>query len=56
MEERLGKIVDEGRIYDLDYIDNIDKLEALLRSLEKKEADIRKEIDASIEEDLQERE
>ena len=22
MEERLGKIVDEGRIYDLDYIDN----------------------------------
>lgn len=56
MEEKLGKIVDDGRIYDLDDIDNIDKLEALLKRLEKKEVDIKSQIDASIEEDLQERE
>lgn len=56
MEEKLGKIVDDGRIYDLDDIENIDKLEALLKRLEKKEVDIKSQIDASIEEDLQERE
>ena len=37
MEEKLGKIVDDGRIYDLDDIDNIDKLEALLKGLEQKD-------------------
>jgi hypothetical protein len=56
MEEKLGKIVDDGRIYDLDDIDNIDKLEALLKGLEQKEKDIKSQIDASIAEDLQERE
>ena len=56
MEEKLGKIVDDGRIYDLDDIESIDKLEALLGKLEKKEADIKREIDESIESDLQERE
>ncbi len=56
MEEKLGKIVADGRIYDLDDIENIDKLEALLKRLEKKEVDIKSQIDASIEEDLQERE
>ena len=54
MEEKLGKIVDDGRIYDLDDIDNIDK--ALLKGLEQKEKDIKSQIDASIAEDLQERE
>ena len=48
MEEKLGKIVDDGRIYDLDDIDNIDKLEALLKGLEQKEKDIKSQIDASI--------
>ena len=56
MEEKLGKIVDDGRIYDLDDIDNIDKLEALLKGLEQIEKDIKSQIDASIAEDLQERE
>ncbi len=56
MEEKLGKIVDDERIYDLDDMESIDKLEALLGKLEKKEADIKRKIDESIEEDLQERE
>ena len=56
MEEKLGKIVADGRIYDLDDIENIDKLEALLKGLEQKEKDIKSQIDASIAEDLQERE
>ena len=56
MEEKLGKIVDDGRIYDLDDIESIDKLEALLGNLEKKEADIKEKIEANIEDDLQERE
>ena len=33
MEEKLVKIVADGRIYDLDYIENIYKLEALLKRL-----------------------
>ena len=56
MEKKLGKIVDDERIYDLDDMESIDKLEALLGKLEKKEADIKRKIDESIEEDLQERE
>lgn len=54
MEEKLGKIVEDGTIYDLDDIESIDKLEALLGKLEEKEVAIKIKIDESIEDDLQE--
>lgn len=56
MQERLGKIVHNGEIYDLDDVNSIDKLEKLLKKLEKEEKDIKNEIDANIQNDLEERE
>ena len=56
MDENLGTIVYNGTIFNLDDSENVDKLEALLKGLEQKEKDIKSQIDASIAEDLQERE
>lgn len=53
MEEKLGKIVYNGRIYDLDDPSNTDKLEKLLNELKQDEKAIKAEIDASIIDDLQ---
>ena len=56
LRRRTVNTLDIGAADDLDDIDNIDKLEALLKGLEQKEKDIKSQIDASIAEDLQERE
>lgn len=56
MEEKLGKIVYNGRIYDLDDPENTEKLEELLKKLKQEEKDLKAQIDASIQEDLEERE
>lgn len=56
MEENLGKIVHNGRIYDLDDPTATEKLEGLLEILKQEEEDLKKEIDANIQEDLEERE
>ena len=54
MEEKLGKLEHDGRIYDLDDMNNIDVLEKLLQTLEKEEASIMARIETSIQSDLEE--
>lgn len=56
MQEKLGKIVHNGEIYDLDDVSSIDKLEKLLAKLAQEEKDIKSEIEDTIKSDLEERE
>lgn len=53
MQEKLGKIVHNGEIYDLDDISSIDKLEKLLSKLDKEEKEIKNEIEDTIKSDLE---
>ena len=45
MQEKLGKIVHNGEIYDLDDVSSIDKLEKLLAKLDQEEKEIKREIE-----------
>lgn len=56
MQEKLGKIVHNGEIYDLDDISSIGKLESLLKKLESEEKSIKSEINNTIKSDLEETE
>lgn len=56
MDENLGTIVYNGTIFNLDDPENVDKLEALLEELKKEEKEIKEKIDASINNDLDEKE
>lgn len=53
MQEKLGKIVHNGEIYDLDDISS--KLEKLLAKLDQEEKEIKREIEDTIKSDLEER-
>lgn len=44
MEEKLGKIVYNGRIYDLDDPENTEKLEELLKKLKQEEKDLKHKL------------
>ena len=55
MQEKLGKIVNNGEIYDLDDVSSIDKLEKLLAKLDQEEKEIKREIEDTIKSDLEER-
>lgn len=55
MEGKLGRIVHDGKIYDLDDIKETDKLEKLLESLESEEKKIKDEIEKNINDDLEEK-
>lgn len=51
MEEKLGKIVFDGRIYDLDNCEP-EKLNKLLQDLKKEEKKLAKQIDEAMNADL----
>ena len=55
MEGKLGRIVHDGKIYDLDDIKETDKLEKLLENLKKEEKRIKDEIEKNINDDLEEK-